>query len=450
MIKHRKIRKTKFYIAVTLAVLIVLSTLQINQIILGSADAATESNQWAINLQTKGEGNNSDNFRPFEIVQITANVTYGNTIASNTLVTFRMSLSGTNPVNVTRILSTDADGLATFAFRIPVDSQTHASQTWNVSATIQTPDGPVEQSISFTSQWIMEITNIKLLDLDDNEQTAFNSSDVIKVELSVDNREEAQSGNVSISILDSTGTTINQTIAQNRHIDQNSSKLQASIQVPSNATAGTATIEATLFSGCFEGLDIPATESKTATFTITTGGGTQPTLSPTPTPSPTPPPFEMTISLFSWLLVATGGFTFSALYLFLRRKPNSKLGTSMPNLPPTGPNPTFSAAASTLIPSALAHQEDANGKQTAVTANQSNQVLTQLSKVSASNQRIKELKAALNLEKQQLDNNLTELTKTIDEQEIAVKNYFNNLRQEIKKSKEALSDEPKKEPEDNN
>src|SRR5208283_771497 len=87
-------------------------------------------------------------------------------------------------------------------------------------------------------------------------------------------------------------------------------------------------------------------ENQTVYFTVASNAIT--TTSPTPTPQPTPSPntVENSVSLFSWLLIAVGLFTFTSLSLFLKRKSSPTITSQTPIFAPSTPSPEAASSAS--------------------------------------------------------------------------------------------------------
>jgi hypothetical protein len=395
--------------------------------------------QWGLGFSIQNAAGNV--FAPFDTIQLKANVTFDNASIPDVLVTVRIQGPLGNSMNITRVIKTDSSGTATLLFRLPIDAQSQDSLVgnWNAVATIQTTNGTLQQSLNFTTKWDMEITTMTLQNATGQEQTTFHAGETIKVGLTVNNFGQAQTANVSIGLADSAGLPINQTVLQNQQFGQNQSQVQATIKVPQNVTSGQATINAALLSGSFGGVSIPIAKNKTATITIV--GAAAPAA--TPTPSPTPPPFEMSMSLFSWLLIATGFFTFSLLYVFLRRKP-SKLGIQMPQLPAASRSPASDASPSALAVasvSPVAAPAVAEAEPTAIQPQSNQTIMEQLAKISRSAQKIQELKRAFDAEREQLAKDLAGLNLSIEDQEKAVKSYFDALKREIEKSQIAISDQ---------
>ena len=304
----------------------------------------------------------------------------------------------------------------------------------------------------------MEITSINLLDSQGTNQTVFSPGNTVGVQLTINNTGKPQTANVTLNMQDSAGNIINQTQFLNSQIDtstNNATQLQTDLQIPNGTGAGHIAINVAIYSGTYNGTNIPAAENQTAYFTIasntTVTATPTPTPTPTPTSGPTPTPYviENSVSLFSWLLVATGLFTFTSLFMFLKRKPTPTINTQMPNLPPTIPGPTIStpsvqlqqSTATTEIPNIASQGTgEPSFKPTSPQQALESQVLTNLNRISETANRIQALKAELKLEREQLSKDLIELNKTVEEQQRSVKSYFDAVKTEIEKLEALLTD----------
>jgi len=398
----------------------------------------TQDNQWSLGFfSTNAQNIVSKTFSPFDQIQLVANVTYGNASQPGVLVAFKAHgpTDAVYQTNITRVVSTDNEGQARFEFRLPIASQNDETVvgTWQATATIQTTNGIIEQNIAFSTQWSMQIASITLENAQGHNETSFAAGSAVLVQLAVNNNAQAETTNVTVNMQGSSGNIINQTQISNTQIGaSNPTQVKAYIQIPSNETAGQASISATLFSGNFDGINIPVSQTKTASFTIPAASTTP---SPTPTASPKPKPFEMSISLFSWLLVATALFTFTSLTLFLRRKP----------YPPSGQTPKFPAIPVTSTPALADATQLAvpGGSAIELVAQQAGlqPLATQLSTMSSTAQRIEALQTALRMERQQLAKDIADLSKTVDEQEKAIMEYFETIRVEMKRLGTYISDQ---------
>lgn len=413
-----KINKRTSFVLVALALLLILT--QTSQLAHG------QNFQWAVNLSILNAQNApAATLAPFDEIQLVATVTYGNATQPNILVTFKVQ----EPTNasyqtvITRIEPTNASGIASFTFRLPIDSlyNSTAIGTWQASATIQTPNGVVQQSLAFTSQWNLEISSIALQNSSGKNQTSFSADSNVLVKLAVNNNGQTQPANVTINMQDSSGTTVNSGQIQNAQVGiSNPTILQATLQIPKNATAGQATVTVELFSGVFNGADVPASQDKTVTFTITT--------------SQSGPLFQSTISLFSWLLIVTGIFTFTSLTVFLRRKPYSPVKRT-PQIPVLPATPAPAVVDSTPLPAPSLSPEEFLAQRAGL------QPLTsQLSAVSDRAKRIEALETSLIMERAQLSKEIVDLSRALEEQEKAMMKYFDDIKAEMERIRRFLPD----------
>jgi len=437
--------------------------------------AQTTNNPWAIKLQILNDQNVTANlFRPFDSVQLRANVTYNNASQSNVLVFFKVIGPSSTPINITRIETTNQNGLAELSFRIPILGQSEDSiiGTWNASVTI---NGAQPQKSNFTTQWSLETTSIELSNSQGQNQTSFSPGSNIAINLTIKNNGPAQQANITLKMQDLSSKIINQTNVLNSQIaSYNQTQVQASLQIPDNAASGQGIIDVAVNSGTFNGTEIPAAENQIVQYTINTNNSaTSPTPTPssTPTQGPTPTPYvvENTVSLVSWLLVATGFFTFTLLYVFLKRKPIINIGPQLPNLPATETNQTMTNDATLKQPttqqpqptSSIAKEafertaQPTTNTQASVffeawathpepqstTSNDQTQIIAEhLTRISSIGRRVQIKEAELKLEREQLSKEVMDLKKTLEEQERAAKNYFDTIRQAIASIDPTLSE----------
>lgn len=415
-----------------LILLIAFSILLTAQIAHASSDTGPTGNQWALSLQVEKNGQiTTDNFfSPFDQIALCANVTYGNASQPNVLVAFKAQ-DPSNTLNITDIETTNITGQAELSFRIPTEDPDNGTivGTWQATATIQTTNGPLQQSLTFTSQWSMEITSITLQNSQGQNQTSFTPGNIIRVNLAINNNGQAQTANFTLNMQDAQGNILNQTQIQNKQIgSSNPTQVQTDLQIPSNTSAGQAQISAAMFAGEYQGTNLPAAENKTASFTITSSKTTT---------TPKPQISQITISLFSWLLVATGIFTFTSLTVFLRRKPYSS-NDQTPKLSTVQVQTAFAPAI--IDSSQLAVPTNATVEILAQQAGLQS-LAEQLSDMSSTTKRIEALQAALKVEREQLAREMADVNKTVEEQEKAVKQYFEAVRQQTEKMRSYLNDQ---------
>ncbi len=462
---HLKAKKIYKHLAYVLPILILsLALIQTIQ----TTHAQTTTNPWAIKLQILNNQNTTATaFQPFDPIRVRATVTYNNASQPDVLVSFNIVGPSADPTKITRIETTTTNGQAEFSFRLPIEGQNEDALigTWNVTATVNNAQ---PKSSSFTTQWNIEAASISLLDSHGQNQTVFSPGSTVTVQATMSNKGPAQTANVTINMQDSTSQSINQTEILNSQIaSSNQTQVEAALQIPDNAALGWGTINVAIYSGTYNGTNIPAAENQNVYFTVASNSTASPTPTPSPTPTatptPTPNPFvENSISLFSWLLVATGFFTFTLLVGFLRRKPTPKIGTQMPEMPATqtyptitvplekssleqpstqqltptaktAPEKTIQAAATTQILGIYENWESQTTQPTGAVAEY-------LSKISDVGKRVQDLEASLKVEREQLGKEIMSLNKVLEEQERAVKNYCDLIRQSIAKINPDLYD----------
>jgi hypothetical protein len=476
-----------------LILLISLALVQTIQII--HAQNTATKNPWAINLWiANAQNGTSTTFAPFDQIQLCANVTYSNATQPDILVYFNVTGPSTsvNPTIITRIETTNSSGEAVFSFRLPIESDNQSSLvgTWQALATIQTTNGTMQQSLSFTTQWNMEITSINLENSQGTSQTVFSPGNTVQVQLTISSAGQPQTANVTLYMQNQQGDIINQTQILNSQIGTNSTsatQLQTDLQTPDGTTAGQMAINVAIYSGSYQNVSLPIAENQIAYFTL--ASNTVATTTPTTTPGPTSSPIvvQNSISLFSWLLIAVGLFTFTSLFMFLKRKPTPVPSTQTPIFAPstpstetTTPTPGQSAALqgtmqqpaqqtaaptpkiapekvmeatvmsdinlnettetqSKLIATEVgkpeAELESALAEETATQAS-----LAHLSQISSAATRIQAMKASLKSKREQLAQDLAELNKLLVDRERTLKNYFGKVREEIEKAKTHLTD----------
>ena len=483
--------------------LIVIASFAVTQSI-QNVHAQTSGSLWGMTIQIQkvGQNSTSSTFAPFDPIQINANVTYNNASQPDILVYFNVTSPAGSPnqISMTMIGTTNSSGQTGCTLRMPINGENQSSivGTWQVNATIETTNGPLQKSASFVTTWNMQIASLEIANAENQTQTTFAPGDQVNVQLSVNNTSPAQTANVTLNMMDQNGNIVNQTQILNSQIattgNSSTTQIESSIQIPSNSSSGQLSISAGLYSGSFQGVAIPIAESQTVVFNVasnstisptpTPTNSTSPTASPSAGPSPAPNIVQNSVSLFSWLLVATGLFTFTVLVMFLRRKPTLQMGAQMPILASTKASPTISQSKlPSTTPQATAPQSTATAKiasdktaQAAVVApmpifveswtkkptsddvdkpettepqDQQKTLSSQLSRIADIGKRVQTLQEALNVERAQLSNEISELNKIIEAQEKEIKNYFDSIRQAVanidpdSNSKQKPADQPK-------
>ncbi len=476
--KDRRRRKANQKLAFAVQILL-LAFFVVQSIQVVHAQNMTTNGQWALNFGIEnGQDSATTTFSPFDQIQLFATVTYGNATQPDILVYFNVTgpSNSANPTSITRIETTNSSGEAGFSFRLPIENENESSivGTWQSFAAIQTTNGTLQQSLSFTTQWNMEIASINLENSQSQDQTVFSQGDDIIIQLTINNAGQPQTANITLDMQDQQGNIINQTQILNSQIttsSTNGTQLQTDLRIPNDATAGQMTINTAVYSGTYQNVNLPVAENQIAYFTIATNTSTTATPAPTTTPPTTTTPAsspnspESSVTLFSWLLIATGLFTFTLLLFFLKRKPTPKLDSQTPNLPSPTPSPAtatspvISATTEKMVlqerPIAIdttatkltletATEETVQSTMTQASPSQMLQsaaMLTKLSRISNSANRIKALKTVLKSEQDQLAKDLDELGKIVDEEQKMINQELENVKKEAKKLKQLTQED---------
>lgn len=416
---------------------------------------------WKLNFTLKANNGTATNssqqatFAPFDLIQLTTTLTNGNSTAPNTTVVFNVKgpTTASYQTEIVRSTLTDNTSSANISLRIPMEiNEKTVIGPWQIIANVKTSNGTLQQKTTFQVTWPIQIMSINLVNT--NNQTTLMPGDTAKASLTLKSDKE-QRENINLNIQDSTGNTINQTQLPNVSFNASSNnQVVYEFKVPTDTPFGIASISTGVFSGLYNGTEIFAAQNKTVYFIIGNSTTVIPTPTVTPGPTPTPLPFiENTVSLFSWVLVATGFFTFTTLFIFLKRKPTPNIGKSNPNMPSTVPNPSISTGSTeqptplltgvTTAPQVLikASSMSQTIKET-IELNSQDSIATYLSNISESTKRIQDIKAILKEETNQLNKEISNLNQAIQENETVIKNYFDSIKLEVKKAQDAcLSNE---------
>jgi hypothetical protein len=98
--------------------------------------------------------------------------------------------------------------------------------------------------------------------------------------------------------------------------------------------------------------------------------------------------------------------------------------------PRTAPEKVINAALITQLPS-IYETLDIPTPESTSPQEQKQKMVDHITKISSINQRVQTLETELKIEKEQLNKEVMDLNKTLNEQERAVKNYFDSIRQAV-------------------
>ncbi len=352
MNQNRKNKTTCQALCIFAIVLVALSALLTGEFTNAIDDTSSSNLQWAMefgiqNANPNAEESVSDVFATLDMVRLYANVTYNGAPQPNMLISFKVHGPATSdgPINITRIATSNADGLAEFSFRIP-NGQCEGSPIgeWQTIATVQTTNGVIEKTLNFTVAWPLKILGMTVLDSAGQNQTVFSSGENVTVDLMLNNSNQLpQTANVTITFADASLKIVNSTQIVNAVINSGSENhVLASVQLPANLTLGRGTVNATVYAGNQPDVKNPACQTITTHLSIVNntlvidGKGDK---------QEGEASLLYSLNFFLGLLLVTGLSTFSVLFFFLKRRP-MRLGLHSPTLPRTGPGASSSSVSS--------------------------------------------------------------------------------------------------------
>jgi hypothetical protein len=272
----------------------------------------------------------SNVFAPFDQVQLRADVAYGDVPHAGMLVSFRIQgpSGSVDPVNITRIVTTDETGVAAISLRLPAENQSNDSLvgTWQAYATIQTIAGPIQKTLTFTTSWFFKIDSLTLLNSKGHTQL-FPQGSTVTAHLNIScTLPSPQTFNVSVIVQDASKKIFNQTQILNLEINSSgANQIQSDFAIPIIAALGSATCNATVTQGSLGDAQIQASENMSISFTIG------------------PASTEVTSSfagIFPWILLLTGVLSFTLLLSLFRRR-HKNMNEQKPKFAPTFPQPAI-------------------------------------------------------------------------------------------------------------
>jgi hypothetical protein len=214
----------------------------------------------------------SNVFAPFEEVQLTANVSYGDAQMAGAPVAFEVSgpLNSSNPMVLFRSAIADEEGIATISFRIPMHNQTESPVLgmWEMFSSAIVFGDKLQGNLTFEVKWPVEISKIRFLDSEGKEQTRF-TKEKIAIQLTLNNTDlQPRDVNVTIDFRDYLKNSTVQMEIQNVPLNGNETVVEREFNIPLEAAFGEATVECSVYSGNYSDTKIQVAETKTATFII--------------------------------------------------------------------------------------------------------------------------------------------------------------------------------------
>ncbi|MGQ9538629.1 MAG: InlB B-repeat-containing protein [Candidatus Bathycorpusculaceae bacterium] len=221
----------------------------------------------------RGLNQKSDAFQPQELVELYARVTYNNAPITNWLVAFQVL----DPLNKTIAVCTnltDGEGVASFRFRIPWpsgDAEQIVFGNWKAVATVNIADKVFMDTLTFQVGWILQVTGIKILNVEHSPQTDFLPGETIVFNLTVKNIALTDKAAVIIvDAFDFANHPIAHIIYENKPIvfQPGESFVKVVSQIPKTAIAGKATVSAVAYNALPEYGGVPYSPPCSSHFNV--------------------------------------------------------------------------------------------------------------------------------------------------------------------------------------
>lgn len=236
-----------------------------------------DASAWSMHLFSSRPTNGTTtdpnvNFSPFEIVQLSANITHQGEPRANSQVAFKIvgPNSSTYPTTIIRTAGTDQNGTATTSFRIPANNnpENPVLGTWQALCTAATTDQTLRDNITFSVSLPIIVRSIRLLDHNGTDENNFSTGQTVKVQINIQNiRIQPINSNIEMNVTDSESARIGQINLQNQKLDSATNIIESEFLIPDNASSGQATIDLKVFS-IIEGQSEQISEPTTATIII--------------------------------------------------------------------------------------------------------------------------------------------------------------------------------------
>jgi hypothetical protein len=206
----------------------------------------------------KGANQSSDAFEPQELVILYALVTYNDFPVALKLVSFQANgpPNTLENITVTGSATTNDSGIGEFSFRIAWPSSNPEAKVlgeWYVVSTVSIADQTVVDTLTFQVAWILRITSITTLNASFEPQNKFPRRSPIVFDVVVENiARVAKVATIAIDVLDLLQHPIIHIQKENLLFQPGQTHLNASSQIPANATIGQATAWASAYTAPVE------------------------------------------------------------------------------------------------------------------------------------------------------------------------------------------------------
>jgi hypothetical protein len=206
----------------------------------------------------KGANQSSDAFEPQELVILYAQVTYNDYPVALKLVAFKVNgpPNTLENITVTGSSTTNDSGIAEFSFRIAWPSESPEAKVigeWNAVATVSIADQTVVDTLTFQVGWILRITSIATMNANFEPQNKFPRQSPIVFDVVVENIARiAKVATITIDAYDKLQRPIIHIQKENLLFQPGKTHINASSQIPADATIGQATTWASAYTAPIE------------------------------------------------------------------------------------------------------------------------------------------------------------------------------------------------------
>lgn len=214
----------------------------------------------------KGEGAWSDAYAPQEEVVIFALMTYKGELVEYKLVAFEIIDPYGTSVDY-RSAFTDANGIANTSFRIPTNA---TFGNWIVYATADMAEQTFTDTVTFKVGWIIEITEVKTVDMYGNPKAIFTRGEHIYFKVTVQNIAFTfKQATITVVVYDDCGVPIGLVTLQNWVIGPGRTEIFIiDLEIPTWAYVGMGAVYANAYNSLPLGGTIPYCPETSTTFLI--------------------------------------------------------------------------------------------------------------------------------------------------------------------------------------
>ena len=260
------------FLVLTLAMAILAST---NMFAHESYGASSNSLQLSLAVaptNITSSTNSSYPFAPFDLVYVTANISYASQPQANVAATFKIvgPANATSPNTIIRTALSDQTGLATVSFRLPLGdiSGNPTIGIWKANCTASELGQIAQDNITFNVTYPAVIQNITITDQNGTQFNTFSKGQNVKAQIDVlNNRAQPLSSILVMNLTDASGKQ-STVISENQTLNGQLNKIKTEFSISNSSSIGKANLEVYLYT-IINGQNIPCADPKNISFNIT-------------------------------------------------------------------------------------------------------------------------------------------------------------------------------------